>query len=102
MVKIYPDNPALYARRIRTSYRIYLKYHSKYPNFEPPNKALIKKLVTEAKRDVNLSNTEIIKSYFDNERENVMLRALRIINKLREIKIHADNINEKERLLQLK
>jgi len=95
MVKTYPDNPALYARRIRTSYRIYLKYHSEYPNFEPPNKALVKKLVTEAKRVVNLSDTEIIKDYFDNERKNAMLRALRMINKLTEIKIQADKISEK-------
>ena len=99
MIKIYPDNPTLYAQRIRASYRKYLKYHSEYPKFEPRNKASIKRLVTEAKRVVKLSDTDIIKTYFDNEKGNAMLRALYVFNKSTEIMIEVDKIRQKERSL---
>jgi len=99
MIKIYPDNPTLFAQRIRASYLKYLKYHSEHPKFETGNKALIKRLVTEAKKVVNLSDTEIIKTYFNDERENAMLKAIRLINKSTEIMIEADKIMGKERRL---
>jgi hypothetical protein len=97
MKKIYPDNPTLYAQRIRASYQKYLKYHSEYPKFEPYNKALIKRQVIEAKKVVNLSDTNIIKTYFGNERGNAMLTAFRTFNKSTEIMIELDKIREKEK-----
>ena len=99
MKKMYPVNPTLYAQRIRASYQKYLKYHSEYPKFEPRNKALMKRVVTEAKKVVNLSDTEIIKTYFGNEKANAMLRALRLINESTEIMIERDKIREKKKTL---
>jgi len=98
MGELYPDNPALYAQRIRASYRKFLKYHSEYPKFDKRNNAIVKITVAEAKRVVNLSDKEIIRTYHRNERNNTMLRMVRLINQSTELMIEADKISQKEKL----
>ena len=82
-MKIYPENPKLYSQRIKASCKYYVDnfkmLESKSDN--PMSKKVDNILRKFARRIIKMDDAEIVKECFGNERTQLSLKALRLLNK---------------------